>query len=63
MEIFSEKNVANSCERGSGWSRRESRCGERSRREFIVLQSRRELKADLSTRFELKEHLVQVMSL
>ena len=26
LKTFSEKNVAKSCERGSGWSCRESRC-------------------------------------
>ena len=35
----------------------------RLRREFIVFQSRRGLKADLSIRLELKERLAEVISL
>ena len=64
METFSEKNVAKSCEKEalSGAVGRAG-VGERCRREFIVLQSRRGLEADLSMRLELKEHLVEVMSL
>ena len=37
--------------------------GERCRKEFIVFQSRRGLKADLSMRLELKERLAEVMNL
>ena len=37
--------------------------GERCRREFVVFQSRQRLETDLSMRLELKEHLVEVMSL
>ena len=64
METFSDKNVAKSCEREAlGEAVGRAVMVERFMREFIVLQSRRGLEADLSMRLELKERLAEVMSL